>query len=91
MRLLSGLAVLIALLDALAFRSFTGIAAPRQAPSALVIDGVSVVDVIRGEIRAPMRVLIRNNRIVSVERAPRSALTGSFRSIPARTSRSRYA
>jgi hypothetical protein len=74
MRLLSGLAVSIALLAALAFRDFTEVAPSQQGASALVIDGVSVVDVVRGEIRGPMRVLIRNNRIVSIERAPRSAL-----------------
>lgn len=71
MRLLSGLAIGTALLGVLAFRSR---AFGRQGTSLLVIDGVGVVDVVSGVVRAPMRVVIRNNRIASIERAPRAAL-----------------
>ena len=46
----------------------------RQGTSTVIIDGVSVVDVVRGVVRAQMRVVIRNTRIVSIERAPRTAL-----------------
>ena len=74
MRALSGFAGLIALLSVAAFRSYGAHAPPPQAASTLIIDGVGVVDVVRGVVRAPMRVVIRNNRIVSVERAPRTAL-----------------
>ena len=70
MRVLSGLTILLALLGA------AGVSGRRggfgQGASTVIIDGVGVVDVVRGVVRAPMRVVIRNNRIVSVDRAPRN-------------------
>jgi hypothetical protein len=74
MRVLSGLTALVALFGVAAFRDFTPGSAKPQSASTVIIDGVSVVDVVRGVVRGPLRVVIRNNRIVSVERAPRAAL-----------------
>ena len=74
MRIISGLASLIGLLSVAAFSAFTDSAPQPQAAGALIIDGVAVVDVLRGVVRSPMRVVIRNGRIVSVERAPRASL-----------------
>ena len=72
MRVLSGLTILLALLSMAGFSAISGVHG--QGASTVIIDGVGVVDVVRGVVRAPMRVVIRNNRIVSVERAPRTAL-----------------
>src|SRR6476646_6815237 len=71
MRVLSRITRLLALLSIAGFGSSVALG---QGASTVVIDGVSVVDVVRGVVRAPMRVVIRNNRIVSVDRAPRTAL-----------------
>ena len=85
MKALRGLVGLLALISVGAFRGVSGGAAqpqrdgglsadsPQQG-SSLVIDGVSVIDVATGAVRSPMRVMIRNGRIVAVERAPRTAL-----------------
>jgi hypothetical protein len=73
MRILSGLAALAGLLSHAAFRA-TPYSAPATQSGTLIIDGVAVVDVVRGVVRSPMRVSVRNGRIVSVERAPRTSL-----------------
>jgi len=65
--------MLVALLSAAAFAA-GGVSPSSQAASTIIIDSVSVVDVVRGVVRPPMRVVIRNNRIVSIERPPRAAL-----------------
>ena len=73
MRTLSGFTLLFALLSAAAFAGGNS-SGDSQAASTIIIDNVSVVDVVRGVVRPPMRVTIRNNRIVSIDRAPREAL-----------------
>ncbi len=72
MRARSGLVQLLAPLCAALFVRSS--AALGQTPSTVIIDGVSVVDVVRGVVRGPLRVVIRNNRIASIDRAPRTAL-----------------
>ena len=74
MRIIGGLAALLGLLSVAAFRAFSDNMAQAQTPGTLIIDGVAVVDVVRGAVRSPMRVVVRNGRIVSVERAPRTSL-----------------
>ncbi|HJP86909.1 MAG TPA: amidohydrolase family protein [Gemmatimonadaceae bacterium] len=63
-------AVIVALLTgAIAFTGRSVSARARQAATPLIIDGVSVVDVVRGTVLPNMRVVVRGQRIVSVARA----------------------
>lgn len=71
MRIINGLVALAGLVSVAAFRA---ISAPSpQSAGTLIIDGVAVVDVVRGVVRSPMRVVLRNGRIAEVERAPRTS------------------
>jgi len=74
MRIISGFAALIGLLGVAAFQAISEGAPQTQTGGTLIIDGVAVVDVVRGGVRSPMRVVVRNGRIVAVERAPRTSL-----------------
>lgn len=74
MRVISGLAALTGLLSVAAFRAISDSAPPNQATGALIIEGVAVIDVVRGVVRSPMRVVVRNGRVVAVERAPRTSV-----------------
>ena len=72
--MLTALTGLFTLLSVAAFSVAKDGARSGQGTPALIIDGVSVVDVVRGVVRTPMRVVIRGGRIVSVERAPRRSM-----------------
>src|SRR2546423_10270681 len=70
MRIISGFAALIGLLGVAAFQAISEGAPQTQTGGTLIIDGVAVVDVVRGGGRSPMRVVVRNGRIVAGGRAP---------------------
>ncbi|HJQ12121.1 MAG TPA: hypothetical protein VJ840_13910, partial [Gemmatimonadaceae bacterium] len=61
------------LASVVAFRAVGWFSTPSQSSPGLIIDSVSVVDVQSGVVRANMRVVVRNGRIVSVTHATRAA------------------
>ena len=69
----SGLCGLIALALSVGFVPNDAEVNPRRPAPALILDGINIVDVESGAIRKSMRVVIRDGRIASLERAhPRS-------------------
>ena len=66
LRGLTGLALFVGVA---AFTAFAPITTTRQSATPLIIDGVSVVDVVSGRVLPNMRVVVRGRRIVAVERA----------------------
>src|SRR2546423_15515775 len=68
MRIISGFAALIGLLRVAAFQAISEGAPQTQTGGTLIIDGVPVVDVGRGGVRSPVRVVGRKGRILAVVR-----------------------
>ena len=66
---LRGFALLAVMLGVVALGAVTPSTPPRQSARSLIIDGVSVIDVVGGRVLQNMRVMVRGGRIVSVERA----------------------